>query len=160
MKKIILSVFLFATAFIQQSYAQDSTSYTQLSQLLSDYYGLKDALVAGNSSLAADKAGQFITTANTVDYKVISEGNINALLKDATAILKSNDIKAQRDHFSNLSTNMTALAKAVKLTSDPVYQQYCPMKKASWLSSEESIKNPYYGNAMLTCGKVAGTIRH
>jgi len=159
MKKIILSALLFA-AFIQEPYAQDSASSRQLSQLLSDYYGLKDALVAGNSSLATDKAGKFITTANTVDYKVISEGNINAFLKDATTIFKSNNIKVQRDYFSSLSTNMAALAKAVKLTSDPVYQQYCPMKKASWLSSEQSIKNPYFGSAMLNCGNVTETIRH
>ncbi|RYF82932.1 MAG: DUF3347 domain-containing protein, partial [Chitinophagaceae bacterium] len=35
---------------------------------------------------------------------------------------------------------------------------YCPMKKALWLSNEKAIKNPYYGSAMLTCGKVTETI--
>jgi hypothetical protein len=28
-----------------------------------------------------------------------------------------------------------------------------------WLSSEAVIKNPYYGKAMLTCGKVTETIK-
>jgi hypothetical protein len=28
------------------------------------------------------------------------------------------------------------------------------MKKASWLSNDKAIKNPYYGSAMLTCGNV------
>jgi len=54
---------------------------------------------------------------------------------------------------------MYALAKAVKLTADPVYYTYCPMKKAYWLSSEPTIKNPYFGNAMLTCGKVEETLK-
>jgi hypothetical protein len=53
---------------------------------------------------------------------------------------------------------MTVLAKAVKLSSEPVYQVYCPMKKANWLSSSKEIKNPYFGSAMLTCGKVVETI--
>lgn len=38
-----------------------------------------------------------------------------------------------------------------------VYYQYCPMKKAYWLSMEKEIKNPYYGSSMLTCGKVIET---
>jgi hypothetical protein len=54
---------------------------------------------------------------------------------------------------------MIVLAKAVKLSSDPIYEAYCPMKKASWLSSEKVIKNPYYGSAMLTCGSVRDTLK-
>jgi hypothetical protein len=89
---------------------------------------------------------------------VISEGNINALLKDATPISETKDIKVQREHFTNLSNNMASLAKSVKLTTEPIYQAYCPMKKANWLSNDKAIKNPYYGSAMLTCGKVVETI--
>jgi len=158
MKIIILSVALLATSFIQQSFAQDSTQQYQLSQLLDKYYSIKDALVAGNASLASNKANEFITTANMIDYKLISEGNINALLKDATPLSESKDIKAQRAYFANLSNNMATLAKAMKLTNQPIYQAYCPMKKANWLSSDKEIKNPYYGNAMLTCGSVVETI--
>jgi hypothetical protein len=32
------------------------------------------------------------------------------------------------------------------------------MKKANWLSNEKQVKNPYYGSAMLNCGKVVDTI--
>jgi hypothetical protein len=53
---------------------------------------------------------------------------------------------------------MASLAKSVKLTTEPIYQAYCPMKKANWLSNDKAIKNPYYGSAMLTCGKVVETI--
>ncbi len=158
MKKLILMTALLATVFVQKIFAQDSTQKYQLSQLLSQYYNIKDALVAGNGVLASVKAEEFIKTANSIDYKLISEGNINASLKDATPISEIKDIKIQRDHFANLSNNMATLAKGVKLTADPIYQAYCPMKKANWLSNDKAIKNPYYGNAMLTCGKVVETI--
>ena len=158
MKKIFLIIVFAGTAFIQKSVAQDSTQQKQLSQLLTQYYDIKDALVGGKADVASAKAEEFIKTANSIDYKLISEGNINALLKDATPISETKDISVQRKHFANLSNNMAALAKSVKLTSAPVYQQYCPMKKANWLSSEQAIKNPYYGSAMLTCGKVVETI--
>jgi Protein of unknown function (DUF3347) len=158
MKKIIFAAAFLATAFVQKSFAQDSTQQHQLSQLLSQYYNIKDALVAGNGDDASAKAEEFIKTANSIDYKLISEGNINALLKDATPISETKDIKKQRGHFANLSNNMAALAKSVKLGAQPIYQAYCPMKKANWLSSDKEIKNPYYGSAMLTCGKVVETI--
>ena len=166
MKNIILAAVVFlATTNLQKAAAQlnpslreDSTQQYQLSQLLSHYYNVKDALVAGNGKDASAKAQEFIQIANSIDYKLISEGNINALLKDATPISESKDIQGQREHFANLSNNMATLAKAMKLTSQPIYQAYCPMKKANWLSSDKEIKNPYYGNAMLTCGKVVETI--
>jgi len=158
MKKSILVIALLATIFVQRTFAQDSTQQHQLSQLLTQYYNIKDALVAGNGIVASAKAEEFIKTANSIDYKLISEGNINALLKDATPISETKDIKVQREHFSNLSNNMASLAKSVKLTTEPIYQAYCPMKKANWLSNDKAIKNPYYGSAMLTCGKVVETI--
>ena len=158
MKKLFFLFAFFGTAFIQKSLAQDSTQQYQLSQLLTQYYGIKDALVAGNANTATFKAGAFIKTVNGIDYKLISEGNINILLKDATSISEDKDLEKQREHFAALSGNMAALAKSVKLSTTPVYQAYCPMKKAVWLSNEKAIKNPYYGSQMLTCGKVVETM--
>lgn len=156
-KKIFFTVAFLATAFI--SFAQDSATAYQPSQLLTHYYNIKDALVAGNANLAAAKAEDFLRVANGIDYKVISEGNINALVKDATSISETKDIKKQREQFANLSNNMIALAKSMKLGEQPVYETYCPMKKAYWLSNSKTIKNPYFGSSMLTCGKVTETIQ-
>lgn len=159
MKKIFfVAVAFLATTFLQKNFAQDSTQQYQLSQLLTQYYQLKDALVAGNGNQASVKATEFIKIANSIDYKLISEGNINALLKDASPVSETKDINIQRRHFANLSDNMATLAKTVKLGTGPIYLQHCPMKKANWLSNEKAIKNPYYGNEMLTCGKVAETM--
>lgn len=158
MKKVLFIVALIATAFVQKSFAQDNTK-SQTDQLLHSYYDIKNGLVAGNPNTTSTSAEQFIKTTNGIDYKVISEGNINALLKDATAISESKDLKEQRMHFANLSTNIFTVAKAIKLTTQPVYYAYCPMKKAYWLSNEAAIKNPYFGSSMLTCGKVVETLK-
>ncbi len=160
MKKIFLIVAIFATAFLQNSFGQDSTTktQTQLSQLLTSYYGIKDALVAGNAGKASASAGEFVKAANGIDYKIISEGNIHALLKDAGTISETKDLKKQREKFATLSANMITLAKSIKLGTKPAYETYCPMKKSSWLSDSKTIKNPYYGNAMLSCGNVVETI--
>ena len=159
MKKLFILVAFVAGLFIQKSFAQDSAGQYRLSQLLSNYYGIKNALVAGNSVSTSAQAAELIKTAGNIDRKLISEASVNDLIKDATFIAETKDIKKQREHFAGLSSNMTALAKAVKLTDGPVYLAYCPMKKANWLSGNPEIKNPYYGDAMLTCGKVVETIK-
>jgi hypothetical protein len=169
MKKIILTAIIlcFTSVFVYAQHEHknattvttDTDSNASLSQLLTSYYAIKDALVAGNTDLAATKAEDFLRAANGIDYKVISEGSINALVKDATSISETKDIKKQREQFANLSNNMIALAKAMKLSNQPVYETYCPMKKAYWLSNSKTIKNPYFGSSMLTCGKVTQTIQ-
>jgi hypothetical protein len=158
MKRIFFIVAFFAMAIVQQSFAQDTTTQSQFSQLLLSYYGIKNALVAGNADEAGIKAEEFVKTANGISYRDLSEGNRDALLKDAGSISETKDIRHQREYFANFSVNMVALAKAVKLTLQPVYEIYCPMKKAYWLSSDKTIKNPYFGNAMLACGSVKETL--
>lgn len=157
MKKILI-VALVATAFLQNSLAQDS-AIIQTSPLLSSYYELKNALVAGNATTASLRAEEFVKALNAINVSNVNEDVRNGLFKDAGYISTNKNIKQQRELFATFSTNMYALAKAMKLTADPVYYAYCPMKKAYWLSSEAAIKNPYYGSAMLTCGKVAETIK-
>ena len=156
MKKTFLFIALFVAIASQPLFAQES-SKNQSGQLLSIYYDIKDALVSGNAATASAKAGDFVKAINSMDTKIVGEASREALLKDVTVISNSKDLKEQRVIFAPFSDNMIALAKTVKLSTDPVYQQYCPMKKASWLSGQQTIKNPYYGSAMLTCGSVKAT---
>jgi hypothetical protein len=142
----------------KKSNTYDAVSQKQLSQLLTYYFNIKNALVVGDATSASTNAEAFTKTVNAIDYKVLSEGNIHTLASDAGKITETKDISKQRDYFANLSINMIAVVKAEKLTDRPVYVAYCPMKKASWLSSEKAIKNPYYGSAMLTCGQVTETL--
>jgi hypothetical protein len=62
-------------------------------------------------------------------------------------------IDHQREHFETLSTDITDLITLLG-TDKTLYQDYCPMKKVSWLSETKEIKNPFYGSKMLTCGSV------
>ena len=155
MKKIIFRVALIATALVQNVFAQDSPN----TQLIHSYYDIKNALVAGNANTASIKAAEFVKTLQSIDSNTIHDAARGALLKDAGDILENKDLKHQREHFTSFSTNMYTLAKTVKLTDAPVYYAYCPMKKAHWLSNEPAIRNPYFGSAMLTCGKVEETLK-
>lgn len=157
MKHIIFFVALFVMT-TSQSFAQKNAN-TPATQLLSLYYDIKDALVSGNASVASAKAADFVNAITDADPNIVNEASRKALLKDVSAISTSKDLKEQRVRFAPFSDNMFTLAKTVKLSSEPVYQQYCPMKKASWLSNQQAIKNPYYGSSMLTCGSVKATLQ-
>ncbi|WP_020602818.1 DUF3347 domain-containing protein [Spirosoma spitsbergense] len=90
-------------------------------------------------------------TLKPYDRKALASARASALV-----ISKTGDVAAQRKEFKILSTNMIALAKATKPAK--TYVQYCPMVKASWLSERKDVKNPYYGNDMLTCGSTKEVI--
>ena len=155
MKKIFFIVAFIATALVHTSFAQDKAVET--SDIFVQYYAVKDALVSGNASLASAKAIAFVKAAT--EAADLPESNRSAVIKDATNIAATKDLKKQREYFSAFSENMFALAKSTKLNTVPVYKAYCPMVKASWLSNSSAIKNPYYGSAMLTCGKVVETLK-
>ncbi|TCZ69891.1 DUF3347 domain-containing protein [Flaviaesturariibacter aridisoli] len=127
-------------------------------KLLATYLQVKDALLAGDAAHAGAAADSFVRVANTIDYKLISEDNIRILAGDAARISAAKSLEAQRSVFANLSKNMVAVAQSLKLSDAPLYVDYCPMKRAFWLSAGKAIRNPYYGNAMLTCGQVQSTI--
>ncbi|MGV3686252.1 MAG: DUF3347 domain-containing protein [Daejeonella sp.] len=124
---------------------------------INSYYAIKDALISGNANLANSTASAFIETV-TADSSLPGQ-NKKALINDASNIAGTTDIKKQRVFFSALSESLIALSKVQKLDANPVYHAYCPMTKSSWLSASAAIKNPYYGSAMLTCGKVVGPLK-
>ena len=137
-----------------------------LSPVLAGYYGVKDALVKDDPKTAAASAKQLLTAVNGVNLSALPEKDHqvflplqNKLAYDARHISESTDITHQREHFASLSANMAALAKQAHLSGQPIYEEYCPMKKAYWLSNETAIHNPYYGASMPACGKVTNTLK-
>ncbi|WP_294228997.1 DUF3347 domain-containing protein [uncultured Chryseobacterium sp.] len=155
-KYIITAVF---SLFSILSISAQSKKDAQVSKLYQNYIAIKSALASDNADITSKAATEFIKTASAIDYKKVSEGNLDALRKDATAISEARSINIQRETFMNLSENMISLAKEFKLSENPVYVQYCPMADGSWLSDESKIANPYYGKSMLTCGNVKSTIK-
>jgi Protein of unknown function (DUF3347) len=163
-KYLFLSLmFMSGNLLFQLSYAQNGNHV--LASLPGKYVALKDALVSGDAKAASAAAALFYTevtgikagSLNGADQKVFQPLQ-SKLSADAKIIAGEAGIAKQREIFARLSLDMITLAKGVKLSTLPFYVDYCPMKKASWLSAEKAIKNPYYGASMLTCGKITDTL--
>jgi hypothetical protein len=133
-------------------------------KVINTYLDIKNALVAGDATTAQAKAKNMVTFLSTIPQKEMDAAQrkawaeySNKLASDAQQIGAQSNIDAKREHFATLSNNFMAVLKAFKMNKVTLYQQYCPMKKYSWLSETSAVKNPYYGNTMLTCGATQDT---
>ena len=141
----------------------------QLKQVFDDYILLKDALVNDDANGAQLAGKQINLSLKKVDMKLLSNEKAHnhwmtiqkELKASANAIENSLEIATQRGHFKHLSAHMISSVKLFGI-NQKVYSEFCPMadnnKGAYWLSLEKEIRNPYYGEAMLTCGEVKETI--
>jgi hypothetical protein len=147
----------------------NAQTYTGLNKVLTDYITLKDALVKADGTNASVSAKTLLASIESVNMNELSAEShtqwmkvVNDLKEDATHISETKEITHQRDHFMSLSKNLYSVFKVMNI-GFPVYYQFCPMankgKGANWMSLENKIKNPYYGNQMLTCGKVLDTLQ-
>ena len=163
MKKLLILVLVAGFGITLVSGQQNRSG---LSPLLSLYYDIKNDLVKADAAETSIKATGFLNVINGIDDKTLTaaENSVFSSLKeklamDAKHISEEREISKQRDHFKTFSDNFYLLAKETRLSPEPVYQLFCPMKKSYWLSNEAVVKNPYYGNQMLTCGKITDTLK-
>lgn len=132
-------------------------SEEQTNNLLEAYLQLKDGLVKSSKEIAKNAAKEI----NTVLEGAGESKVLNGIKEDAQHILETDEMKHIREHFELISENVYAIIKEKDIKTT-VYKQYCPMafddEGAFWLSSEEEIRNPYFGDKMLKCGRVEETI--
>ena len=162
MKTIILMSLL--TGLL--SAGQLSGQRQDILSVLNKYYAITEALVNEDAVKAGKNAAEMIKAIDSVSKTTMSAGqlkkwNENAPKIKAAAdlISKTTDITKQRDQLNTLSVSLYSIVKVFDLGKQPVYYQYCPMKKAYWLSKTKEVQNPYYGKKMLNCGSTKETIK-
>ncbi|UKB79573.1 DUF3347 domain-containing protein [Chryseobacterium sp. MEBOG07] len=141
-----------------------SQSFT-IDPIIKDYLALKNALIADNDKGASNAGKQLLNTLKNVDVKSIPSGKqkeYKEIADDARENAEhisdnAGKIDHQREHLAFLSKDVSDLVTLFG-SSQKLYQDHCPMfndgKGAIWISETKAIKNPYYGNQMLSCGSV------
>jgi RND family efflux transporter MFP subunit len=81
-----------------------------------------------------------------------------AALAAQAAQLKGKDLKGQRTVLKTLSARAIELMRANPPAGQSLFVAHCPMAKADWLQTSKTINNPYYGQDMLGCGEITGTL--
>jgi hypothetical protein len=162
--KTFVSLLIVLTSFSTVK-AQDQSAAPAVNKVLAAYIDVKNALTTDDNAVTKTKASELLSAINAVSMDKFTPVQhklwmtySEKLQFDSRHISESNAIDHQREHFTSLSKNLYEVVKGLKLNTTTVYEQYCPMKKATWLSETSSIKNPYYGKQMLTCGKTTETL--
>jgi Cu(I)/Ag(I) efflux system membrane fusion protein len=141
----------------------------QLKSVFNEYLKLKDILVKDDSKSVVAESKKLLDNISKVEMKLLKSDethnhwmSLEKEIKMATvSISETSNLKEQRNHFKNLSTYLTNAIEVFGI-NEKVYYQFCPMannnKGAYWLSKEKKVINPYFGNAMLTCGEIKQVI--
>ena len=160
---------------IHSSHLPDYTANTptafkeQLTALADTYFTAKDALVESDNKKAIEGANEVLSKASEIDMSLVKDKahvywmeQLKAIQSHAKKITETEDLEEQRKQFDFLSQALIKSLKVFGIASDTFYVQHCPMANdndgADWLSNQEKILNPYFGDKMLTCGTVKDTI--
>jgi hypothetical protein len=135
-------------------YADDEKKMDTLMQPVKSVF---DQYLAIQKELTKDSMKGVDEHANAI-AKAVKEDDMKMLspevAKQAEALAQAKDLKAAREADKALSASLIKYLADNKAGKGVYHEVYCPMAKASWLQTEKSIKNPYMGTSMLTCGEL------
>ena len=136
-----------------------------LNAVLPSYFALKDAFVASDEQevqKASETFKENIEVLKVDDSSTEVQRLLTTVLEQAAKISNSSALAEQRENFINLNVHFTPLVQNSTAIKPYLFVQRCPMANNSqgaiWLSNSDEIKNPYYGEAMLTCGSTIDTL--
>ena len=137
----------------------------QLTIFYKQYAEVKDALVASDTQAAATASTPLTEKLSDIEMHLLKGEAHTAwmpLFNDMQAAVRNlqsaSGLNEQRAAFAPLSAALAAALENFGVHGQRVYKDFCPMaldnSGAIWLSDREAIRNPYFGDAMLECGKV------
>ncbi|MBK6264098.1 efflux RND transporter periplasmic adaptor subunit [Marivirga sp. S37H4] len=142
----------------------------QITEIAEEYFELKNKLVENDAEAARMQFSDIREAVNQVEMESLEKNTHDhwmQLKRDMLSAIEmmeaAKGIEEQRQHFVMLSDQVLEMTELFGLQKDKVYKQHCPMafdnEGAYWLSEQEEILNPYFGDVMLTCGEVTQTYR-
>ncbi len=141
-----------------------------LASFMESYIELKDNLVLSDEAKTQESAIKLLSILEKLGSDNFNdkenefwEKRKEDLLIYLKPMAEKKDLLVQREHFKPLSNNIISVISSFKVAeSNDIFVQFCPMAfdniGASWISSNEEIRNPYFGDAMLKCGEITKTI--
>ena len=127
----------------------DNSALTAPVKSVYDHYLTIQASLAKDSLSGVAGNADAIAKAVQTDAKLLPA----AVATEAEALARTSDLKSARAAFKPLSDSLIQYLADHK-ARDAYVQVYCPMARASWLPADRHVNNPYFGQAMATCGEI------
>ncbi|NCU05676.1 MAG: DUF3347 domain-containing protein [Chitinophagaceae bacterium] len=155
-------------------YAYSEGFNQSINNVLTAYYNLKDAFVASDTAKVNETGAVLKTLLDSLKLDEVKtfdslgfasiDGRAGDVAAEISGMLGEKELAKKRESFEMVSNAFYDMVRVIKPTGATIYYQYCPMafndKGAYWLSSADSIMNPYFGKKMLTCGEVKETLKY
>jgi PBP1b-binding outer membrane lipoprotein LpoB len=134
------------------------------SPFMDSYLNFTETLVLAKDSAALisfKKFKQEITSFDaTKTASILPEiAALKTMVNDSTIT----NVKTMRIMLKAINKPMLAIAKATSGFGKTIFNTHCPMafnnKGGNWLSTKNTVRNPYFGNEMLECGYVQDSIK-
>jgi Cu(I)/Ag(I) efflux system membrane fusion protein len=141
-----------------------------LKPLFTEYLSMKDALINDNLENAKKAGSNILKTVDGLNMALFTGESHNVwmgLSSDLKNTLQHvqhfKTLEEIRKAFQQVSNTMIGLETSFNTNDEALYVMHCPMannnKGADWLSISKEVKNPYYGQSMLTCGEITKEIK-
>ena len=141
-----------------------------LKPLFTEYLSMKDALTNDNLENAKKAGSNILKTVDGLNMALFTGESHNVwmgLSSDLKNTLQHvqhfKTLEEIRKAFQQVSNTIIGLETSFNPNDEALYVMHCPMannnKGADWLSTSKEVKNPYYGQSMLTCGEVTKEIK-
>ena len=142
----------------------------ELGPMIRAYLALGEALAGDDGARAAAALQEARRALEAVDPAGLPEEHRRAWKTQRAALEKllggtggTTDLGELRALFSALTGGYLAVLRRFgPPPGGPLYRIHCPMafenRGTDWLQSDEEVRNPYYGAAMLRCGEVVEVI--
>ncbi|HBC04965.1 MAG TPA: efflux RND transporter periplasmic adaptor subunit [Aequorivita sp.] len=141
-----------------------------LKPLFTEYLVMKDALTNDNLEVAKKAGSNILKTVDGLNMALFTGESHNVwmgLSSDLKNTLQHvqhfKTLEEIRKAFQQVSNTMIGLETSFNTNDGALYVMHCPMannnKGADWLSISKEVKNPYYGQSMLTCGEITKEIK-
>jgi len=152
------------------TYDAPETFLAQLSGVYQAYFEIQKALSHDSLENATAGASRLRIALLDVDMALLEHEphmawmkHLSVLNSQSAATAGAADIAEARTTFRPLSNSVIAVARMFgHRMEQPVYSFHCPMafnsEGADWLQNMDTLENPFFGSAMLTCGTNEGEI--
>ena len=136
----------------------DPAIIDDLKKALVAYFPVAKSLADDDDSASMKASSEFLST-----LKGLKLPNSPELMKGAEMMAAAGDIKSRRAALKAVSDARIELVRnhGVDQVGD-LFIVHCPMAfdnlGGDWLSAQPTVLNPYYGDAMLTCGSLRDTL--
>lgn len=148
MKKFVFTLVVCSFAGL----AWAGTADSEMEKILDQYFKIQAALAQDSTNGIGAAAGEILAIAVAAKTSDQKTGQTLAEIRKTAQQIEGKKLDQARRHFDGLSKPIMQYFKESYSGNKKFYGYSCSMQKKSWLQPDETVRNPYYGSSMLSCG--------